>query len=168
MSYFLKVDLNLNDLSYSSLPIRTLILTILLHYLKWPVSSAVIFDCFYCLQCLTLTPAAPSLPGGPSAPALPYRNWDAKGKLRWEHYFWSTFPEVYVSDVAVLGLYPWTCDLQTSLPGSPAGPVRPGGPTGPGGPRSPPAPEDPCFPGSPFGTTRSVQSIIQLPNLWLM
>lgn len=27
MSYFLKVDLNLNDLSYSSLPIRTLILT---------------------------------------------------------------------------------------------------------------------------------------------
>lgn len=42
-----------------------------------------------------------------------------------------------------------TLRLHTSLPGSPAGPVRPGGPTGPGGPRSPLPPGPPCFPGSP-------------------
>lgn len=49
---------------------------------------------------------------------------------------------------------PPDCQCLTSLPDSPAGPVRPGGPTGPGGPRSPPVPGAPCFPGSPWNKTR--------------
>ena len=69
----------------------------------------------------------------------------------------STIPVFIVCNAELL---PRWYDVQTSLPGSPPGPLSPGGPTGPGGPRSPPAPGDPCLPGSPFGAAKPVNQLI--------